>query len=104
MSRPAERLWVALLLAGCGGSSGAPPPGDPVDGGLAGDAAADGTSADAVVEATAFCDPYAAAWCERFAVCSPSLLLSVYGDADRCRERRRLDCRVDATRPGTGFD
>jgi hypothetical protein len=102
MSSSAERLLVALLVAGCGGASGGPAT-DPGNGD-AGTAGLDGPGPDGAADPAPFCRPYAAAWCDRLAACSPPLLLSLYGDVELCRQRRGLECRIDAARPGAGVD
>jgi hypothetical protein len=110
MSRSAEAALFLCLLAGCDGA-GAPPPrplAPPVtDGGDA--AASDGAGEDLAAPrpvldgGTAACDEYGARFCERLEGCAAALLVGLFDDRTGCEQRTRLDCQIQAARPGSGF-
>jgi hypothetical protein len=130
MSKCAESwaLIVVLVAAGCGSGAG-PASGSGGEGGTAGqngtggkggkggngarpDAGADApVAADAAVPvdvapdlaSAEFCDGYAAKFCGRLLICSRPYLDGVYGDMAGCQQRLELECRTEATLPGSGL-
>src|SRR5688572_20642406 len=52
----------------------------------------------------AFCDGYAAKFCERLRGCSPPYVTVVYGTMATCQERLSWQCRTEAVLPGGGLN